>query len=155
MCLNIGQNWESSFVQALINSRIIILLISLKVVWTFRTLAICLIFLQALQGIKDNAPTKQDNVLVEYPLLYLRLALTMMTTSIYECALLQNKLKGTPVIPLCVAEATITPEEDPVFTTFSFRNVDPSSFPDTPHARGRDVQNIVDSMRYFTFERGI
>ncbi len=66
---------------------------------------------------------------------------------IYECAIIQNKLKGTPVIPLFVAEVTCTPTGDPVFDKFNMKDLDPSSFPDVPHSRGKDVQNIVNSMR--------
>lgn len=40
-CLNIGQNWERSFVQGLSNARVIILLISVKVALPDFTLLEC------------------------------------------------------------------------------------------------------------------
>jgi len=49
-CLNFGQNWEQGFLNALKNSRVIVLLVSMK----------------ALEGIAKNAKERQDNVLVEY-----------------------------------------------------------------------------------------
>jgi hypothetical protein len=42
---------------------------------------------KALEMLKTNAPNKQDNVLIEY-----------------ECALIKNRLDGTPVVPIFIAE---------------------------------------------------
>lgn len=71
----------------------------------------------------------------------------------YECAILQNKLKGTPVIPLLVAEAEKNNNSDNnnsefIFKPFNFNDLHPSLFPSAPHSRGRDVQKIIDDMRY-------
>jgi hypothetical protein len=65
----------------------------------------------------------------------------------YECAILQNKLKGTPVVPLFVAGAEKDANGNIVFKPFDFQEMDPASFPHTPHARGSDVQFTVDTMR--------
>ena len=66
----------------------------------------------------------------------------------YECAIMQNKLKKTPVIPLFVAGASKDGEKEKLIP-FDFKCLDPASFPDTPHKRGNDIQFIVDDMRYF------
>eukprot|EP00026_Physarum_polycephalum_P012209 Phypoly_transcript_12492.p1 GENE.Phypoly_transcript_12492~~Phypoly_transcript_12492.p1 ORF type:complete len:361 (+),score=50.45 Phypoly_transcript_12492:140-1084(+) len=91
---------------------------------------ILLISAQTLEGIKKNALNKQDNVLVEY-----------------ECAIMQNKLHKTPVIPVFVAGAqkTILTGEL-IFTPFDFKDLDPTLFPRGSHARSEDAQFIIDNM---------
>lgn len=64
---------------------------------------------------------------------------------------MKNKIHGTPVVPVFVAQAK---EEDEngikkmKFTPFTSRDVDHTTFPDKPHARGNDFQFIITNMRY-------
>lgn len=133
MCLNIGQNWEKSFLQGLLSSRIITLVISMK----------------ALEGISQKASYQQDNVLIEYPR-SIRLLLHFVEQMRYECAILLNKLKDTTVVPLFVADGEKDETSGEVsFTPFRFQNLDPATFPNVPHARGLDAQHTIDSMRYY------
>jgi len=63
-------------------------------------------------------------------------------------AILQNKLKGTTVAPLFVADTEKDEKGNFVFTPFDFRELDPSLFPNKPHARNNDVQYMIDNERY-------
>jgi len=60
---------------------------------------------------------------------------------------MQNKLKGTSVVPLFVAEAENDAGGGLVFKKFDYKDLDPSTFPSSPHARGRDVQFVIDDMK--------
>eukprot|EP00026_Physarum_polycephalum_P000182 Phypoly_transcript_00182.p1 GENE.Phypoly_transcript_00182~~Phypoly_transcript_00182.p1 ORF type:complete len:2033 (+),score=208.26 Phypoly_transcript_00182:30-6101(+) len=97
---------------------------------TASKVVILLISALTLEGIKKNAENKQDNVLVEY-----------------ECAIMQNKLHKKPVIPVFIAGAQMDTQTKKLrFSPFDFKDLDPASFPRTPHARGDDIQYIVDNM---------
>ncbi len=60
-----------------------------------------------------------------------------------------NKLKGTPVVPVFVADATNNDDANgTIFTVFDMSNLTPSNFPHMPHARGKDVQLTVNKLWY-------
>lgn len=61
---------------------------------------------------------------------------------------MQNKLKNTPVIPLFIAGAKQDATGAYTFSPFDFKDLDPASFPSSPHVRGDDIQFIIDDMRY-------
>ena len=75
-CLNDGQDSEVGFMNGILHSTAIILIISEKVWWHQRDRKAqertknnvrVLIAFKAIEEICNNAPTYQDNVLVEYP----------------------------------------------------------------------------------------
>ena len=70
----------------------------------------------------------------------------------YELAILQNKLKGTPVVPVYVGSIdnnnTTTANIEFGFTSFDPSDLDPSKFPKLPHSRGKDLQFFIDETRY-------
>jgi hypothetical protein len=111
------------------------------------------ILLQALQGIRENAATRQDNVLLEYR------CFTRFFEDFYlhryECALLLNKSRKTYVLPVfigAVANKTVTKNVDGEdktslsFTRFDFKSV--PSFPAQRHARTKDAAAIIKRLRY-------
>lgn len=60
---------------------------------------------------------------------------------------MQNKLKGTPVVPLLVAQAQENNNHSLSFIPFNFKELSADSFPNVPHARGYDIQHTIDTMR--------
>jgi hypothetical protein len=90
---------------------------------------------------------QQDNVLVEY---HKKNKITIpfkSTNERYECALLQNRQKGTIVAPIFVAEATHDAAGNVSFSAFDFKELLPSKYPQVSHARSRDVQHIINDLR--------
>ncbi len=67
-----------------------------------------------------------------------------------ECAIIMNKLKGTPVVPVFVADATKNGDVT-TFLKFEMSNLNPSNFPNASHARGKDTQLIVNKLWYVYF----
>jgi hypothetical protein len=77
----------------------------------------------ALEMLKMNAPNKQDNVLIEY-----------------ECALIKNRLDGTPVAPIFVAEKNQKDEYKPVNLRMQFLDV--------KHYRSQSGTGTVSFLRF-------
>ena|SRR5271163_296680 len=100
-----------------------------------------------MQGIITNAQNQQDNVLVEYQILFLFLFLQIKILHYYvffeyiryEAALLLNKLYGVPVFPIFLAEI----ETDTVFVPFNFGH----NFPDVLHNREKSSQQSINHLR--------
>lgn len=67
----------------------------------------------------------------------------------YECALLQNKLRGTPVVPICLGQLDSVDHGAPIFKRLSFREVTTMNFSDKPHKRGTIAQHQIDELWYF------
>lgn len=68
-CLNYGANWEEGFMNGLRRAKVIILLLSTKVFYFISYIHFHVShinFKKALEGIRQNATKKQDNVLLEY-----------------------------------------------------------------------------------------
>jgi hypothetical protein len=106
-----------------------------------------------LEGIEKNASQTQVDILVEYPaLLYQQIFAPHCFWQFffwYECALLQHKLTGIPVVPVYVAEIVNNGGINK-FKPFDFSKV--CSIPDTSHARGQHVQGFIDDLRFvFTY----
>jgi hypothetical protein len=78
---------------------------------------------KALEMLQTNAPNKQDNVLIEY-----------------ECALIKNRLNGTPVVPIFVAEKDQRDEYKPVNWSMKF--------PDVEHCRSKSGTGTVSLLRF-------
>jgi hypothetical protein len=76
-----------------------------------------------LEIVKTNAPKRQDNLLMEY-----------------EYALIKNRIDGTPVVPVYVAEKDQQDEYRPV--NFGMK------FPDVEHCRSKSVTDKVAFLRY-------
>lgn len=55
------------------------------------------------------------------------------------------------MIPVFVAGATTDANGDVAFSSFDFKDIDPSGFPQVPHVRGRDIQHIVNDLRYDSY----
>ena len=66
-----------------------------------------------------------------------------MTETRYEGAKLQNKLQGTPVVPVFVAE--MTPTED--FEPFDLRIVQ-ATLPNVRHKRGASASDMLSNLWY-------
>lgn len=67
-CLRFGLNWEKGFLNGLLNSQVIVLLISAKVIQSFSLFLLLLLTIcfKSLERIIQNASKGQDNVLIEY-----------------------------------------------------------------------------------------
>ncbi len=103
------------------------------------------LFNQALQGIKDNAGSRQDNVLAEYLSSHLdRYYLYFGDHQRYECALIRNKLAHVPVAPFFIGEVNVVANK-PESAPFKFAE---HKFPDVPHKRNADTQKLIDELRY-------
>jgi hypothetical protein len=63
----------------------------------------------------------------------------------YECALLQNRKCGTPVIPVFVAEK----DQIGNLVEFDFGKA-ASTLPNVPHARKSRASNMITQVRYLT-----
>jgi len=114
-CLCPGQDWEEGFLHGLTHSKVIVLLISLKV----------------LKGIHKKASQgQQDNVLIEY-----------------ECALIENQVNGTPVLPVFLGEVDETSESQK-YAPFHFAEATALELPDTPHQRNSDAQSEIDTISH-------
>jgi len=89
---------------------------------TNSTVIILLISNKVIEGICAKATQGQDNVLVEY-----------------ECALLQNRKHGTPVIPVFVAE------KDPLSGDFIQLDFGKAmrTLPDAPHSRKSRASDMI------------
>ena len=66
-----------------------------------------------------------------------------MTETRYEGAILQNKLQGTPVVPVFVAEMTPTGDFEP----FDFRKVQ-ATLPNVRHKRGASASDMLSNLWY-------
>eukprot|EP00026_Physarum_polycephalum_P008042 Phypoly_transcript_08118.p1 GENE.Phypoly_transcript_08118~~Phypoly_transcript_08118.p1 ORF type:complete len:290 (+),score=34.75 Phypoly_transcript_08118:597-1466(+) len=86
---------------------------------TSATVIVLLLSNQVIEGIHNTATTRQDNVLVEY-----------------ECALLQYRKCGTPVIPVFVAENI-----GGKFVEFDFNTI--TTLPDAPHVRKARASQMI------------
>lgn len=64
----------------------------------------------------------------------------------YECALIRYWLEDTPVFPVFASEITGKNQEVLQFEKINFK----IEFPEVPHARGEDAQDIIDELRYNT-----
>jgi hypothetical protein len=73
--------------------------------------------------LKTNAPNKQDNVLIDY-----------------ECALIKNRLDGTPVVTVYVAEK----DQNNSYRSINFG----MQFPDVEHCRSKSVTDKVSFLRF-------
>lgn len=78
LCLNFGQNWQEGFLLGLQNSSVIVLLISSQVNFFLFLFFLSptfsfFLFYHTLDGIRSHATSKQDNVLLEYPLFLINL----------------------------------------------------------------------------------
>lgn len=69
---------------------------------------------------------------------------TYMTDFRYECALVRNWIEGTPVFPIFVADITINEASKAIV----FQQLDKISFPDVPHKRNPNAQQILDELGY-------
>jgi hypothetical protein len=67
----------------------------------------------------------------------------------YECALLQNRKYGTPVIPVFVAEK----DQIGNLVEFDFGKA-VRTLPDVPHARKSRASNMTTQLRYLTRKEG-
>jgi hypothetical protein len=75
--------------------------------------------------------------------LFVCLFVFFLMVSMYECALLQNRKCGTPVIPVFVAEKAQSGE----FVAFDFGKA-AKILPDVPHARKSRASNMISHLRY-------
>eukprot|EP00026_Physarum_polycephalum_P010311 Phypoly_transcript_10469.p1 GENE.Phypoly_transcript_10469~~Phypoly_transcript_10469.p1 ORF type:complete len:373 (+),score=31.70 Phypoly_transcript_10469:101-1120(+) len=92
---------------------------------TSSSVIILLLSNKVIEGICSKAPIDQDNVLVEY-----------------ECALLQYKKEGKPVIPVFVADK----DQNSNFKEFDFGKAK-STLPTVPHARKSRANNMIARLR--------
>ena len=116
--------------------------------------------LQGIEKICRTALTDQNNVLVEYLIIVLLclffffflnlnhlvlffFAFWNMTKTRYEGAILQNKLQGTPVVPVFVAETMPTGDFEP----FDFRKVQ-ATLPNVRHKRGASASDMLSNLWY-------
>ncbi len=103
-------------------------------------------FSQALNDVASNAQSKQDNVLLEYPILlfseFTFLPSLFYYYQRYECALIRNKIEGIPVLPIFLAE--FDQNDSSKFVKFS-RDI---NFPNSPHSRNPSAQSIIDGLWY-------
>ncbi len=97
-------------------------------------------FFKAMKSIPE-ATSQQDNVLLEYHLVYNTFFCLIIYR--YECALIRNKLEKTPVIPVFLAE--FDPNDPLKFVKFS-RD---TKFPDLPHKRNSSSKIFFDELWYF------
>jgi len=88
-------------------------------------LIVLLVSTKTLEGI-TTAATRQDNVLIEY-----------------ECALIQNRLYGTPVLPIFLSGIE---ESDATLKFTPFQYGSGLDFPDLPHARKETSQQVIDEL---------
>jgi hypothetical protein len=84
----------------------------------------CIYIKKALEMLKTTAPNKQDNVLIEY-----------------ECSLIKNRLDGTPVVPIFVAEKN---EKDGEYIRVNSR----MQFPDVEHHRSESGTGTISLLRF-------
>lgn len=99
-----------------------------------------------MKNIATNAPNQQDNVLIEYPLLKSFIIFHLKNVRI-ECALIQNRIAGVPVFPIFAAQIEGIDQG-----VLKFKQVDTKlEFPDIPHKRGLEAEDMVHSMRYIHF----
>lgn len=88
-----------------------------------------MLFLQTLHEVLLSAPSKQDNVLLEY-----------------EYALLRNWIEGTPVVPIFAADIK---EQDLKTGSLVFEQTDTKlKFPDVPHKREQSSQQFFNALGY-------
>lgn len=72
------------------------------------------------------------------------LANLILNSARYECALLQNRTSGVPVVPIFAAEI-----EGINQGALQYKQVDTKQqFPDVPHKRGDYVESVFEEMRY-------
>lgn len=63
----------------------------------------------------------------------------------YECALIQNKLKKVPVVPVFIADMEISQQGTKFTPCNRGANI---TFPDVPHARNPSAQHAIDDLLY-------
>ena len=65
----------------------------------------------------------------------------------YECAILQNKLKRTPVVPVFLAGEIKEENGGVTMLPFNIGEFEHSRFPQALHSRSRRAQHIIDHLR--------
>jgi hypothetical protein len=90
-----------------------------------------------------------DNLLIKKILCINEFFATYFITIRYELAILRNKMKGTPVVPVYVgsADQNSTKSEFLDFTPFDLSNLDSTKFPNSAHVRGKDLQFFIEETR--------
>ncbi len=147
-CLNFGQDWEKGFLNGLIKSQVIVLLISTKVWNNWLSISsfcnLCF-FVQTDIGRnhqRSSNKTRQCFGWIScnsfcYPLFSL-------IFRIYECAIILNKTKGIPVVPVFLAEIDQT---QPTLQFLPCRGTS-MTFPNMIHKRKPSSQSIIEKLVY-------
>jgi len=64
----------------------------------------------------------------------------------YECALIQNAIYGTPVLPVFLGEAEVDENGDKGYSRFNRAAAAALSLPNSPHSRKANAQSTIDNL---------